>query len=387
MIDGVAPVIGDNILIQAPAAPANDNTNNVLRMGVYQFLGAVHTGDELVYQFARQTGFTNTTVVPAATRIAVTAGLVFGGTVLRSVGSWTVDTNSTLFQLETDSLLTVSVVSAAPVEAPGGTWAQPTSNTLQFTLPETASGLTIDGTLPPVGDLAWFTSDDAPITPNNMGPWVYGGFTSLGANIVYSFARAFGLSADDFIRGGQPVFVSAGETQRGTYWVLNKDWQINHAPGGAFLIPMNYIDGPTGRVVLQNAHFDPTYVGGSLAISGSPLGARTYTISAVASETAATLVAAEQPLVNENLGAPTSINITMDGERSTLPVALSPWALFIKVHAAIAVRQGRQQDTSELDGKLERERLRANSMAQTRSEDVTQAPITRQRNRYGGWAR
>jgi hypothetical protein len=77
----------------------------------------------------------------------------------------------------------------------------------------------------------------------------------------------------------------------------------------------------------------------------------------------------------------------MDGERSTLPVALSPWALFIKVHAAIAVRQGRQQDTSELDGKLERERLRANSMAQTRSEDVTQAPITRQRNRYGGWAR
>jgi hypothetical protein len=90
-------------------------------------------------------------------------------------------------------------------------------------------------------------------------------------------------------------------------------------------------------------------------------------------------------LVSEPFGKPTTLSLTQADSRGTLPAALSPWLLYIKVHAAIAIRTGRQQDTSALESKLSQERGRVIALAQNRNEDVTQAPILRgRRGRYGG---
>ena len=61
-----------------------------------------------------------------------------------------------------------------------------------------------------------------------------------------------------------------------------------------------------------------------------------------------------------------------------LPVSLVPWQLFLKVHAAIAIVQGRKQPMPDgLQAKLEQQRARAVKLSANRSEGVTQAPITR----------
>lgn len=67
-----------------------------------------------------------------------------------------------------------------------------------------------------------------------------------------------------------------------------------------------------------------------------------------------------------------------------LPVSLVPWQLFIKVHAAITIVQGRKQPMPDgLEAKLEQQRARAIKLSANRTEGVTQAPL--QRLRRGLW--
>lgn len=75
------------------------------------------------------------------------------------------------------------------------------------------------------------------------------------------------------------------------------------------------------------------------------------------------------------------------GVTTTLPALLTPWALYLKVHAAIAIQTSRKQPTNELQVKLAAQAARITSMSKMRSEGVTQAPITgRTRGwRRGGW--
>jgi hypothetical protein len=73
------------------------------------------------------------------------------------------------------------------------------------------------------------------------------------------------------------------------------------------------------------------------------------------------------------------------GQRTDLPQLLTPWALFLKVHASIAIRTSRRQDTSELETKYQQQRARAVNMAKQRGEGVQQPPITRRRPVGGYW--
>lgn len=67
-----------------------------------------------------------------------------------------------------------------------------------------------------------------------------------------------------------------------------------------------------------------------------------------------------------------------------LPAIFAPWALYLKTHAAIAIRQARQQPTDDLNVKLTGLKLRAQKMAANRTEEVQQAPISTHR-RGGQW--
>lgn len=74
------------------------------------------------------------------------------------------------------------------------------------------------------------------------------------------------------------------------------------------------------------------------------------------------------------------------GGTEALPVASTPWALYVKTHAAIAVRTMRQQDTSALEQKLQGLKQRIAGSVKNRTQSPRQAPITRRRafNGYDG---
>jgi hypothetical protein len=66
-----------------------------------------------------------------------------------------------------------------------------------------------------------------------------------------------------------------------------------------------------------------------------------------------------------------------------LPTRLVPWQLFLKVHAAISVVQGRKQPMPDgLEIKMSQQRERAVAMSKNRSEGVTQAPLQRRRRSW-----
>lgn len=65
-----------------------------------------------------------------------------------------------------------------------------------------------------------------------------------------------------------------------------------------------------------------------------------------------------------------------------LPARLVPWQLFLKVHAAIAICQGRKQPTADLQLKLDQQHERAVKMSKNRTEGVTQAPLQRPRRTW-----
>ena len=74
---------------------------------------------------------------------------------------------------------------------------------------------------------------------------------------------------------------------------------------------------------------------------------------------------------------------TGSGGTETLPVSMLPWALYIKIHASIAVRTGRQQDTSALEQKLAGIKQRVAGSVKNRTQIPRQAPNTRRRRVNG----
>lgn len=63
--------------------------------------------------------------------------------------------------------------------------------------------------------------------------------------------------------------------------------------------------------------------------------------------------------------------------RSTLPAQMNPWSLYLKTHAAIAIRSKRQQSVDDLEMKLNGLKARVASILQNRQEEPTQPPLTR----------
>jgi hypothetical protein len=71
------------------------------------------------------------------------------------------------------------------------------------------------------------------------------------------------------------------------------------------------------------------------------------------------------------------------GGTEALPVSCTPWALYLKVHASIAIRTSRQQDASDLQAKLQALKQRIAGSVKNRTQAPRQAPITRRRRING----
>lgn len=65
------------------------------------------------------------------------------------------------------------------------------------------------------------------------------------------------------------------------------------------------------------------------------------------------------------------------GGAEAIPVSMTPWALYLKIQASIAIRTSRQQDTSALDQQLQALKMRVAKSVKNRTQAPRQAPITR----------
>lgn len=109
----------------------------------------------------------------------------------------------------------------------------------------------------------------------------------------------------------------------------------------------------------------------------------TFVINAYDSPTRVTLAGSFTPETLPITATVTVLARQPAGTRPDLPAVLTPLALFLKVHAAIAIQTSRHQVTTELDAKLAAETRRILALAVHRTEGPKQAPITRRRRRWG----
>jgi hypothetical protein len=74
---------------------------------------------------------------------------------------------------------------------------------------------------------------------------------------------------------------------------------------------------------------------------------------------------------------------------ASLAPVLDQFSMWHVLHASIAIRQGRQQDSTDLTGKLERYRQHVTGTVTNRAEEPVQPPLTRRdsfETDIGAWA-
>jgi hypothetical protein len=138
-----------------------------------------------------------------------------------------------------------------------------------------------------------------------------------------------------------------------------------------------------------NPFSNPTLVanvGDTLIVSGcsNPGNNGSHTIT-VAANGGNQITTTTTGLVAENFATAISVMIQPAGTISTLPQPITPWALYIKVHAARQIRSSRKQNTDDLERQLAQLTTRAITMTKQRSEGVRQAPITRFRRTWNSY--
>lgn len=369
--DGRDLNVGDLVLI--PSAAAADGTP--ANMGIFVYSGVTDSGSLLNYIFNRPTGYKSTDTLAAGVRVAVSDGEVMAGSTLVSTSTWHPSIDSTPFITAADTPLTVDAITTAPLP---GVWTQLGGNGLIVFVDESADPFTIDGVPPKAGQSFLFTFDDAPIAPSNSALWHLTAVVHHSTpQVSYEFHRPYGFRVGDDWPAGLVVKVRGGSTMRGT--ALETQAGFSVGAEGPVWFPLNSMDA-TGKAVFQKSAFDPSYVGGVLTIEGSPLGDRSYRIVGYTDELTVTLESLDgAPLELEAFGAPTTIHVTRQNERYTVPQEMLPWVEYIVIHASIAVQQGRGQSSTALERKLEMLKARIGAMAANRAEDVQQAPITRGR--------
>lgn len=140
---------------------------------------------------------------------------------------------------------------------------------------------------------------------------------------------------------------------------------------GAFLINL----GTPANIFL------PTDVGSTVTVTGTVSNNGTHVIATVEGPNAVVWAG----IVNEAFPDIATATLVRQpaGTRIDLPAVLTPLALYLKVHASIAIQTSRHQPTTELQTKLAVETARVLSLAKHRTEGPKQAPIRRRRRRWG----
>ncbi len=121
-------------------------------------------------------------------------------------------------------------------------------------------------------------------------------------------------------------------------------------------------------------------VGRTVTIAGSVACDGVYTIESIVDASSFTTV--ESPGVFETFLAGVTVTFQDVGTIDVLPQIMQPWYEYIQVAAAIAVKDKIEQDTSDLEVRLQRLTQRITSMASNRMEEGGQVALP---NRGGGF--
>lgn len=187
--------------------------------------------------------------------------------------------------------------------------------------------------------------------PTNDGSWTIGGPGVISANEV-GFAVTTGLISETFpdnavVNLFRQSFVTAAGTW--TFYGANQFTQTTSAisPGDTITV--------TGAANAGN--------------NG------TFTVLSVGLNTVTT---ATTGLVTENfVTGNVSVTAQPAGTLSTLPLQMNSWDLYMKVHAAIAIKTKRDQNVDALEAKLGGLKARILSILTNRREEPSQPPLTR----------
>lgn len=160
----------------------------------------------------------------------------------------------------------------------------------------------------------------------------------------------------------------------------------NTGGGGSYVAATRTYNVTSGGI---SPAFTTNDIGGAVSImdnGGHPQMSGVYVIASIVSATSVVLASGPPADVASGLDAGGSIYSALGTASApvVLPNSLTPWALYLKVHASIAIRTSRQQDTSALEQKLQGLKQRIAGSVKNRTQSPRQAPITRRRA-YNGY--
>ena len=133
-------------------------------------------------------------------------------------------------------------------------------------------------------------------------------------------------------------------------------------------------DGTLNSWFFINGAFDSTYVGATMTVTGTASNNGTFTVLSV---TDATDIVTDCTVLSENFGTAATITFQPANTINDLPQIFVPWYEYIQVHAAIAVKDKIEQDTSDLEARLANLTQRIQSMASNRMEEGGQIALAR----------
>ena len=206
-------------------------------------------------------------------------------------------------------------------------------------------------------------------TDANVGQYLYVQNTGVTQNDGFHQVQSITSPDGYLVTDDSQTLEDEGFGGSATFQLLSVDWSVN-AFGGFWYLP--------------GAGFTQANVGDSLVTSfaTNPGNAGTHTILTVID--ANTCTTATTGLVDEEFGPLFTVEIQPAGTTSTLPQPITPWALYIKIHASLAIRTSRKQETETFERQLAQQTARAVNMTKQRSEGVRQAPISRYRRSGNG---
>lgn len=185
----------------------------------------------------------------------------------------------------------------------------------------------------------------------------------------------FGPSGRRYYPAGSNLMVFPPNSSAGNYRLY---YTPKYIPIFINSLTPQTVQASTHDWLFTNGAFTAADVGNYLVVSGASHAGNngTFLITAV-TDLSNVVTANATTLVDEAFGG--GVVIT---EQNPFNVVMEPWILYAEIHAAITIRTGRQQDTSDLVPKLAALKQRISSATANRTEEVSQSPL---RDSYGYW--
>jgi hypothetical protein len=138
----------------------------------------------------------------------------------------------------------------------------------------------------------------------------------------------------------------------------------------------------TGVYSFAGSAWSSVNVGDTLIVTGAANAANNGSFAILNILTPTSVTTSNAASVGEGAGA--SALDQPVGTIATLPTSMNSWALYMKTHAAMAIKMKREEPCAELAAKLEQLKARIMSILQNRNEDPSQPPLTRNWGSFGG---